>query len=155
MLINFQTFLARGVLTSNYRITVEFLIACQIALKDIPYWSARYHIRSKSWTCGDSSVDNEIVILHPTPFILLKESIQNTLSCYYRQLFYSQTLKRMFTGTALDSSIKYISINSAGRNFFSKCNSKDISQETKRREKYNLIKNILFFCKNHKLMTFS
>lgn len=28
ILINFQTFLARGVLTSNYRITVEFLIAC-------------------------------------------------------------------------------------------------------------------------------
>lgn len=28
ILINFQTFLARGVLTSNYRKTVEFLIAC-------------------------------------------------------------------------------------------------------------------------------
>lgn len=60
----------------------------------------------------------------------------------------------MFTWTALDSRIKYISINSARSNFFSKCNSKDISQETNRREKYNLIKNIPFFCKNHKLITF-
>lgn len=51
----------------------------------------------------------------------------------------------MFTWTALDSRIKYISINSARSNFFSKCNSKDISQETNRREKYNLIKNIPFF----------